>query len=83
MAWDNIKLKIQGKELLAQYETDEGKILMPYVKGLGDSLSINGKEHKILESVHVEMDNVLRLKLAMASKEKGEKSDGKSVKRSD
>ena len=43
MAWENIKLKIQGKELLAQYETDEGKILMPYVKGLGDSLSINGK----------------------------------------
>ncbi len=82
MAWENIKLKIQGKELLAQYESSEGKLLMPFVKGIKDAISINGVEHKIEEIIHNEMDDVLRLKLAMAS-DKGEKSDGKSVKRSD
>ena len=80
MAWENIKIKIQGKELLAQFESKEGKILMPYVKGIGDSIALNSKDYKILESNHDELDNVLRLKVAMATKE--EKSDGKSTKRS-
>ena len=53
---------------------------MPFAKGIGDSITLNSKDYKILESNHDELDNVLRLKVAMATKE--EKSDGKSTKRS-
>ena len=83
MAWEKVKLKISSKDVIGHFKCveDVGELHIPNMK-VGESINIAKKQWKIVSSLLDERDDILKLSLAMAG-EQGEKSDGKSIKRSD
>tara|TARA_B100000424_G_scaffold18737_2_gene13537 strand:- start:13502 stop:13762 length:261 start_codon:yes stop_codon:yes gene_type:complete len=86
MSWQKVDLKVNNKSIKGDFKwfDDEGvgELHIPFVKALGESLSIAKKQYKILSYEVDERDDILKIKLAMAS-DKGEKSNDKSIERSD
>ena len=74
-----VKIKV-GKENLDGLLIGDELILSNDLE-VGDSINIDGKDVKVLETVVDTRDNVLKVKLAKASKSKEKKSDdSKQVK---
>ena len=86
MSWQKVDLKVNNKSIKGDFKwfDDEGvgELHIPFVKALGESLSIAKKQYKILSYEVDERDDILKIKLAMAS-DKGEKSNDKSIERAD
>lgn len=83
MAWEKVKLKIAGKDVIGDWKwrEDVGELHIPNSK-VGESITIAKKQYKVVSSFLDERDDILILSLAMASGV-GDKSDGKSIERSD
>ena len=83
MAWEKVKLKIAGKDVIGDWKLreDVGELPIPNSK-VGESITIAKKQYKVVSSFLDERDDILILSLAMASGV-GDKSDGKSIERSD
>ena len=59
----------------------EDELLIANVIDVGDVINVDGKDREVLSSSVDYRDNVLKINLAKASKQKKEKkSDGKSIK---
>lgn len=79
MAWNKVKVSVDGESINAMLKHDESELEMSNVIELGDSLKVGKKNFKVLSSIVNHTDNLLNIKLAVASPEKGAKN-GKSPK---
>jgi len=80
MAWEQVKVKGSKGDIPAMLKGDV--LELPNQLGKKPSeVSVDGKTYKILSSSVDERDNVILIKLAMAST-KQEKSDDKPTKKS-
>jgi hypothetical protein len=77
MAWIQVKVKVGKDTYDARLEDDV--LEMAYVE-VGDSIKVNNKDVKVLDSQPILRGEFIRLNLAGASdQDKGEKSDDKSI----
>ena len=78
MAWEQVKVKGSKGDIVGMLKGDE--LELPNQLGKNPSeVEIDGKTYKVLSSSVDERDNVILIKLAMAST-KQEKSDDKPTK---
>jgi len=68
-----VKIKVGKDQLDGLLINDE--LILSNELDVGDSINIDGKEMKVSETIVDERDNVLKIKLAKASKSKEKKSD--------
>ena len=68
-----VKIKVGKDQLDGLLVNDE--LILSNELDVGDSINIDGKEMKVSETIVDERDNVLKIKLAKASKSKEKKSD--------
>ena len=78
MAWEQVKVKGSKGDIPAMLKGDVIELPNQLGKKLSE-VSVDGKTYKILSSSVDERDNVILIKLAMAST-KQEKSDDKPTK---
>lgn len=79
MAWEQVKVKANKGSVLGMLKGDQLDIPnMP----IGKTVNVDGKDIEVKSSMLDERDNVLKIKLAMASTTK-EKSDDKPTKGTD
>ena len=76
MAWQQVKVKIGKKSFDGMLEDNHLEI--PYME-VGDSINIDGKDTKVVSWNSILGGDMVRLNLAVASKQKGEMSDDESV----
>ena len=86
MSWQKVDLKVNNKSIKGDFKwfDDEGvgELHIPFVKALGESLSIAKKQYKILSYEVDERDDIIFLTVDLPkgkAKEKGE-PDGESTK---
>lgn len=78
MAWQQVKVKVGKKSLDGMLEDDHLEI--PHME-IGDSININGKDVKVVSWNTILGGDMVRLNLAVASKDnKGEMSEDESDK---
>ena len=78
MAWEQVKVKGSKGNIVGMLKDDE--LELPNQLGKEPSeLTVDGKAYKVLSSSVDERDNIILIKLAMAST-KQEKSDDKPTK---
>ena len=74
-----VKIKV-GDELLEGLLNNNELILSNDIE-VGDSINIDGKDHKVVSAIVDNRDNIIKINLANASKPKKEKqSDDKQTK---
>jgi|TARA_A200000159_G_C7324757_1_gene340429 hypothetical protein len=74
-----VKIKV-GDELLDGLLNNNELILSNDIE-VGDSINIDGKDHKVVSAIVDNRDNIIKINLANASKPKKEKkSDDKQTK---
>ncbi len=79
MAWEQVEVKANKGSVMGMMQGDQLDIPnMP----IGKTVNVNGKDIQVESSILDERDNVLKIKLAMASTKK-EKSDDKPTQGSD
>jgi len=79
MAWEQVEIKANKGSVMGMMQGDQLDIPnMP----IGKTVNVNGKDIQVESSILDERDNVLKIKLAMASTKK-EKSDDKPTQGSD
>jgi len=79
MAWEQVVIKTNKGSVRGMMQGDQLDIPnMP----IGKTVNVNGKDIQVESSILDERDNVLKIKLAMASTKK-EKSDDKPTQGSD
>ena len=77
MSWHEVAVKV-GEQSLSGMLNDS-VLQIPYVKDLGKSIIVNGKDHNVISFMIDHRDNILKIELAKASQSKEKKSDGKST----
>ena len=77
MLYKEVKIKVDDENILGYFDGEN--LEMPNEIEIGDSLNVDGKDYKVLSHLLDSRDNVLKIKLAVASPVKGAKN-GESVK---
>jgi hypothetical protein len=77
MLYKEVKIKVDGENILGYFDGEN--LEMPNEIEIGDSLNVDGKDYKVLSHLLDSRDNILKIKLAVASLEKGAKN-GESIK---
>ena len=80
MSWHEVAVKV-GEQSLSGMLNDS-LLQIPYVEDLGESITVNRKDYKVISFMVDHRDNILKIILAKASPTK-EKSDDKPIKRAD
>ena len=80
MSWNKVKVNVGKEQIDAMFDGEN--LDMPNIIDLGDDISVDGKKYKVLSSVIDIRDDILKIKLAGASKPKPKekKSDDKQAK---
>ena len=79
MAWNKVKVSVDGENIPAMLKHDESELEIPNVIEVGDSIKVGKKNYNVLSTTINNIDNFLNIKLAVASLEKGAKN-GESIK---
>ena len=79
MAWNKVKVSVDGENIPAMLKHDESELEISNVLEVGDSIKVGKKNFDVLSTTINHIDNLLNIKLAVASPVKGAKN-GKSPK---
>jgi len=77
MAWEKVVVRINNQDVNGMFDGEQLDIPVCDIK---DTIKVNGKIMQVMSSSIDTRDNILKIKLAKASQQKGEKSDGESTK---
>tara|TARA_Y100000592_G_scaffold89601_1_gene147044 strand:- start:2627 stop:2887 length:261 start_codon:yes stop_codon:yes gene_type:complete len=79
MAWNRVKVSVDGESINAMLKHDESELEISNVLEVGDSIKVGKKTFNVLSTTTNNIDNLLNIKLAVASPVKGAKN-GESIK---
>ena len=77
MLYKEVKIKVDDENILGYFDGEN--LEMPNEIEIGDSLNVDGKDYKVLSHLLDSRDDILKIKLAVASPVKGAKN-GESIK---
>ena len=77
MAWEKVVVRINNQDVTGMFDGEQLDIPVCDIK---DTIKVNGKIMQVMSSLIDTRDNILKIKLAKASKPKEIKSDGESTK---
>ena len=74
------EVKVKYNKTLIDGMLYKGTLVLPANVKVGETVTIDGKETKVLSTSVDYRDNIQTIEVANATLDKGEKSDGKSTK---